>query len=365
MNNKTRSDNLPPSILIAVGSTGGHYFPAVALAEKILEINPGMSISFAGEKKIENLEIWSKKGFRFMAIPVLKRPRRRFLMPALCFVAVFVLLKSMLLVSGKKIDLIVCMGSYATVFIGIVGLLTRKNIILHEQNFVPGLANRILNRLGVPAAIGFPGTEKFLRKTIVTGIPIRKEFLSTTKNFEKYGLSSGKFTILVLGGSQGAHFINQIVCDCISLLDPEKYQIIHITGKNDYKEVKSFYEGKTINRYLCDFTYEIPDLMNLADIAIARAGAGTIAELSFKGIPSIFIPYPFADGHQRFNAIQVEKNGCIVINQDQANPQIIIDSIKKIQSGIEERKKLFRSSGVYDVNGKFAQLCLDLIKKNG
>jgi len=129
--------------------------------------------------------------------------------------------------------------------------------------------------------------------------------------------------------------------------------------------VKSFYKGKTINRYLCDFTYEIPDLMNLADIAIARAGAGTIAELSFKGIPSIFIPYPFADGHQRFNAIQVEKNGCIVINQDQANPQIIIDSIKKIQSGIEERKKLFRSSGVYDVNGKFAQLCLDLIKKNG
>lgn len=353
------------NILIAVGSTGGHYFPGIALAEKIRELRPDVNVFFAGEKKIRNLEIWKAKAFEFSVIPVLTRRRKCLLMITYLIIAVFVLLRSIMLLVRKRINLIVCMGSYATVFIGIAGLLTKKNVILHEQNFIPGLANKLLNRLGIPAAISFPDTQRFLKKTVFTGLPVRKEFFDTDKNFEMYGLSPERFTILVLGGSQGARFINQIIYDCIELLDPEKYQIIHIIGKNDYDSVRAAYNGKKIVRYLKDFTYEIPRLMNLADIAIARAGAGTIAELSLKGIPSILIPYPFGGGHQRFNALQAEKNGCILIEQHKASPQMIFDSILKIQSEIEKRRKSFTSFRVYDAEGNFARMCLKLIGKHG
>ncbi len=353
------------NILVVAGSTGGHYFPAVALAEKIRELRPDINVSFAGEKKIKNLEIWKEKGFEFSAVPVLRRNKKGILILSTFIIAVFALLRSLLLLSRKRINLVLCMGSYTTVLIGIAGLLTGRKVILHEQNFFPGLANRILNRLGIPAAITFPDTRRFLKKTVFTGLPIRKEFLLSEKEFEKYGLSPKKFTILVLGGSQGARFINQIVCDCICLFDPEKFQIIHITGRNDYSSVKSAYAGKRIARYLKDFTYEIPQLMNLADIAIARAGAGTIAELSLKAIPSILIPYPFGGGHQRFNAVKAQEKGCILIEQHRASPQMVFEGILKIQSEIEERRKNFASLQICDVNGNLAKLCLKLIGEYG
>ncbi|HPP66814.1 MAG TPA: UDP-N-acetylglucosamine--N-acetylmuramyl-(pentapeptide) pyrophosphoryl-undecaprenol N-acetylglucosamine transferase [bacterium] len=350
-------------ILIIVGSTGGHYFPAIAVGEKIKEFNPAINVWFAGEKKIKNLEIW--KGKNFKAIPVLKKPNKKFLIVNSFIVAIFVFLKAITFLTEKKFRLIVCMGSYATVPIGITAFLMRKTVILHEANLLPGLANKILNVFGVPAAITFPETCEFLNRTTHTGFPIRKDFLSSEKNYERYGLIPDKFTILALGGSQGARFINQVVCASVPLLDPLKYQIIHLTGKKDYHWVKSFYEGETITAYVVDFTYEIPHLMNLADIAIARAGSGTIAELSFKAIPSILIPYPFASGHQKFNALYAEKKGCIMIEQQKANPQMIFNAILKMQFDIEERKKLFSSLGICDVSGNFAKMCLTLINKNG
>ena len=352
-------------ILIVVGSTGGHYFPGIALGEKIKQFQPDIEIFFSGEKKISGLEIWRKKHFKFLPVAVVKRPRRKIFFPFIMISTIYVLIKCITLLKRLNPDLIVCMGSYVTVFPALAGLLIGKKVILHEQNLLPGLANKILNRFNIPAAITFKETKKYLKNTIHTGLPLRKELQSTEKNFSKYDLSSERKTILILGGSQGAKFINHLVIDTVNHLDNKKYQFIHITGRQTYEEVKQFYQKHNICCFVKDFSYEMPELMNLADIAIARAGAGTMAELSFKGIPAVFIPYRFGGGHQKYNAEWATKYGCVIMEEQNAGTQMLINCIKLLEQDLSERKKLFQSASLADTDGKLAKLCLQLIERNG
>ncbi|HOK80478.1 MAG TPA: UDP-N-acetylglucosamine--N-acetylmuramyl-(pentapeptide) pyrophosphoryl-undecaprenol N-acetylglucosamine transferase [bacterium] len=352
-------------ILIVVGSTGGHYFPGITLGEKLREIEPSVSVIFAGEKKIKNLEIWKMKDFQFITIPILKRPSRWFLLIFAPFIAIFVLIRSFILLSRVNPDLVVCMGSYVTVFVGIASVLSRRNVVLHEQNLVPGLANRILNYFGVTAAITFEDTKKFLKKCIRTGFPLRPEFLYSRGNPVDYNLSSGKRTILVFGGSQGASFINNLFLEAIQFLNWNEFQVIHITGRIDLEKVKDIYCRKRIPGYVTDFSYDMPCLMDIADIGITRAGAGTIAEISFKGIPSIIIPYRFGGGHQRYNAEWAAKNGCIMLEEPEATSKNLVEILRKIHEEIDTRKKQFQSACIADVNGVFARYCLNRIEKHG
>ncbi|MGB9642271.1 MAG: UDP-N-acetylglucosamine--N-acetylmuramyl-(pentapeptide) pyrophosphoryl-undecaprenol N-acetylglucosamine transferase [Candidatus Ratteibacteria bacterium] len=352
-------------VLIVVGSTGGHYFPGITLGEKLREIESSVRVIFAGEKKIKNLEIWKTKDFQFVTIPTFKRPSMQFLLIFTPFVAIFVLIRSFNLLSKVNPDLVVCMGSYVTVFIGLTSVLTRRNVILHEQNLVPGLANRILNYFGVPAAITFEDTKKFLKKCIRTGFPLRQEFLYSKGNPGDYNLSFNKKTILVFGGSQGASFINKLFLEAAQFLNWNEFQFIHITGKIDFAKTKDMYSRKGLSGYVTDFSYDMPRLMDIADIGITRAGAGTIAEISFKGIPSIIIPYRFGGGHQKYNAEWAAKNGCILLEEQEATPKKLVEMLLKIQGEIDMRRKQFQSAGIADINGVFARYCLKMMEKNG
>ncbi len=352
-------------ILIVVGSTGGHYFPGVALGEKIREISSDVEVVFAGEKKIKNNEVWETKNFTLIPICVLKRPEKIYLMPLIFMRSIFVFIRSLSFILRVKPDLVVCMGSYSSVFIGISALVLRKPVIIHEQNFMPGLANRILNKFRIPAAITFEGTEKFLKKTIHTGLPLRKEMISSDCVPEDFGLSPDKKTVLILGGSQGAAFINDLVLSSLKRLNSTRFQFIHISGKKDYQKIKSFYEKNCIKALVKDFSLALPLFMNLSDIGIARAGAGTLAELSFKGIPSILIPYRFAGGHQSCNAKWAEKFGCIRMEESDSSPEKLINNLLILDEQLEERKKLFKSARIADINGNLARHCLKLLNKNG
>ncbi|HOJ31024.1 MAG TPA: UDP-N-acetylglucosamine--N-acetylmuramyl-(pentapeptide) pyrophosphoryl-undecaprenol N-acetylglucosamine transferase [bacterium] len=352
-------------ILIVVGSTGGHYFPGITLGEKLREIEPSTCVMFVGEKKIKNLEIWRIKNFRFLAIPIVKKPSKRLLLIFFPFMAIFVLIRSLNLLSRVRPNLVICMGSYVTVFIGIASLLSRRNVVLHEQNLVPGLANRILNFFGVPAAVTFDDTKKFLKKCVRTGFPLRQEFLYSKAGHADYNLSPEKKTILVFGGSQGASFINNLFLEAAQFLDWNKFQVIHITGKLDIVKVKDIYCEKGIPGYVVDFAYDIPRLMDIADIGVTRAGAGTIAEISFKGIPAVIIPYRFGGGHQRYNAEWAEKNGCIMLEELRATPKMLAEMLLKIQTEMGVRKKRFQCATVADTDGVFARYCFNMMTKHG
>ncbi|MCM8759937.1 MAG: UDP-N-acetylglucosamine--N-acetylmuramyl-(pentapeptide) pyrophosphoryl-undecaprenol N-acetylglucosamine transferase, partial [Candidatus Omnitrophica bacterium] len=227
-------------ILIVVGSTGGHYFPGITLGEKIKEMKSEVYVFFAGEHKLKNLDVWRLRKLCFVPIPVLKRPHKAILFPMKFFQAIFVLFRNLLFIMKTKPDLVVCLGSYTSLMIGLSAKLMKKPVITHEQNFVPGLANKILNFIGIPVAISFSETTKYLKKTIHTGLPIRKEFLSESDRMQDCGLLRDKKTIIVIGGSQGASFINNLVLNTVEKLK-QRYQFIHITGRFDYERVSSFY----------------------------------------------------------------------------------------------------------------------------
>ncbi|MCM8764384.1 MAG: UDP-N-acetylglucosamine--N-acetylmuramyl-(pentapeptide) pyrophosphoryl-undecaprenol N-acetylglucosamine transferase [Candidatus Omnitrophica bacterium] len=355
--------NMKKRVMIVVGSTGGHYFPGITLGEEIRELDASVEVVFAGERKIRNLEIWKRRGLVFKTLDVVKRPERKFLFPFILLRAVFVLIKNCLLMLRIKPDLVVGMGSYASVSVGMAALLMKKSLIVHEQNLIPGLANRILNFFGAPAAITFKETARFLKNTIHTGLPLRKELLFENRRPGDFGLLDGRTTVLVLGGSQGAMFINTLVLRSIAMLKEKQYQFIHIAGKLDCERVKSFYEKNRIKGLVIDFSFEIPTFMNIADLAIARAGAGTLAELSFKGIPSILIPYRYGDGHQIYNARWAEKFGCIVLEEQNATPEKLVNDLSILEKDAEKRSELFQTASIADTNGNLAKYCLKTMGK--
>ncbi|MCM8822985.1 MAG: UDP-N-acetylglucosamine--N-acetylmuramyl-(pentapeptide) pyrophosphoryl-undecaprenol N-acetylglucosamine transferase [Candidatus Omnitrophica bacterium] len=360
MNLKTE---LKKKILIVVGSTGGHYFPGITLGENIRDQGSDIDVVFAGERKIRNLEIWEKQGLNFVSLEVVKRPGKKILFPFILLQATFALVKNALFISRMKPNLVVGMGSYTSVFVGMAALLMRKPFIVHEQNLVPGLANRVLNFFGAPAAITFKETARFLKNTIHTGLPLRKEMLLANSRPEDFGLLSNRKTVLVLGGSQGASFINNLVISSIPLLKKNHYQFIHIAGKLDYERIKSHYKKEGINGLVLDFSFQMPALMSFADFAIARAGAGTLAELSFRGIPSILIPYRYAGGHQNHNAVWAEKFGCITMEEQNATPETLINSLLLLEKDAKNRRRLFQTALIADTGGNLARYCLEIIGK--
>ncbi|MCL5408699.1 MAG: UDP-N-acetylglucosamine--N-acetylmuramyl-(pentapeptide) pyrophosphoryl-undecaprenol N-acetylglucosamine transferase [Candidatus Omnitrophica bacterium] len=353
-------------ILVIVGSTGGHYIPGTVLAENIRKILPSVQIIFAGEKKLKDLEIWKTKCFPFIPIPVIKRPKkiRIFFFP---FRFMYVLLYSFILINRQKPQLIVGMGSYTTIVPILTGIILKQKIIIHEQNYVPGLTTKILNFFGAPVALTFPETKKYLLKKRfhITGLPVREEFYSGDKiSLNNSGLKENKTTILVTGGSQGAKFINDLIVQAISLLDPLKYQIIHITGKKDFERVKEFYKKSEINSYVLDFSLKIYDFFKSSDIIISRCGAGTIAEITSVKKPAILIPFRFAEGHQLFNAKYCEEKGaCIVMEEKNTGPLTLFHSIETIKANIEKFKSNFENIKISDTEGNFAKLCIEKIRK--
>jgi UDP-N-acetylglucosamine--N-acetylmuramyl-(pentapeptide) pyrophosphoryl-undecaprenol N-acetylglucosamine transferase len=353
-------------ILIIVGSTGGHYIPATVLAETIRKISPSISIIFAGEKKIKNLEIWKEKHFRFIKIPVIKRPKKLnfFLFP---FQLIYVGIVSLLLIKKQKPNLIVGFGSYTTAIPILAGIMLKQNLIIHEQNYVAGITTKILNFFGAPVALSFSETQKYLlkKKFYITGFPIREEFYSekSSISLNSLNLKENKTTILVTGGSQGAKFINSLIIKTIPLLNPLKYQIIHITGKKDFENVKNSYKKFNINCYITDFSLKIYDFMKISDIIISRCGAGTIAEITSIKKPAILIPFKFAGGHQFFNGRYCdEKKACVVIKEKEITPQKLFDLIEKVKENIEEFKLNFKNINIADTKGNFAELCIKLIR---
>ena len=348
-------------LLIVVGSTGGHYFPGLALAESLREKDPSLGIRFAGEQKVSRLDIWRKKGFEFVVLPVLKRPKGSLHACAFPFRCIRTLLNTMRMLDEDPADLVVGMGSYTSLFPGLACRCTGRKMLLHEQNYRPGLANRILSLLGVPVALTFPETRRFLRKYAgVTGMPVRGEFSSGTGNAAKFGLDASRKTILVLGGSQGATFINMLAIRLPEYLDPKEFQIAHLSGSRDFSLVRDAYAKTGFPAMVKDFSFDVPELFAIASYAVARAGAGTVAELTAMRVPSVLIPYPYSGNHQRYNARYLEKRGiCVLLSQERATPESLYEAIMELDRTRTEIMKHFTDAGIADTRGALAATCME------
>lgn len=305
-------------VLIACGGTGGHIFPGLSLAQEF-QARGIKEVLLVGTDHPLERKLFGSFGLPYRLMPVAKlsaNPVKFLKFPAKFMAAS---LRSIKLLFEYKPDIVVGFGGYASFPICKFAALMGKPLFLHEQNCEAGLANKILAILAKRVAVSFKETEKtFGKKAVFIGNPIRKKLL-TAKREEALGLyklSPDKFTVLVLGGSQGSQRINTIVSQMFGALNDEEkkqIQIIHIAGIRNYDEVRARYEGSGIEARVYDFVEDISSVYAVADLIVSRAGATALFEIAALGIPSIMIPYRFAGGHQYRNASALERTGGTIV----------------------------------------------------
>lgn len=309
-------------ILIAAGGSGGHIFPAVALARELLDKRRDVDILFVASDKTLDRRIFEKEGFRSALLSANKLPYRvGFGMLAFLIKFVFDFAKAFFIIISYRPDVAVGFGGYVACPVMVISSLLRIPTVVHEQNVVPGRANLFLFRLADKIAISFEETRKFLgpnnSNAVFTGNPIRLAMLKDDKEkgIEVFGLSKDRFTILVVGGSQGAHFLNETFVGALRGLDESarrSLQIIHITGVKDYEPVSSEYKKLNIDHRVYSFIDRIEEAYSASDLVVTRSGASAIFEIALYGRPMVLVPYPFAKAHQIENAKAFADKGAAV-----------------------------------------------------
>jgi len=334
----------PYRFLFAGGGTGGHLYPAIAVANEIKKIKPESEIIFVGTKSRIEGKVVPKLGYGFKSIWI-KGFARKFNFENLLFpLKLFVSLIQSVVISFRfKPKVAIGSGGYvAGPAIWGASVLGAK-IILMESNSYPGITTRLLERYADELHVAFEDSKKYLRKpekVKVTGNPVRTELGSTKKEEAKkyFGLDEEKKTILVLGGSLGAASINEAIADCIEELEKKSLQIIWQTGKNYYHNYKNINFSSV---KILDFIEDMDKAYSACDVLVARAGATTIAELTVLGIASILIPSPHvAENHQYYNAKSLADNDAAVLIQDSDVKKVLQNKIIEIAGDEEKLKSL-------------------------
>ena len=324
-------------IVIAGGGTGGHLFPGVAIAQEFMTRNSQNEIIFVSTGNALEKRILSKLNFALECISVegIKGRGLWNQIKSICKLPRGIA-GAVRILSRFKPDLIVGLGSYSAGPVVLAGRLLGIKIVLHEQNLLPGITNRILARFADMIFVSFEDTQKHVasRKTKYTGNPVRQDILNSRLHPDaRDNAADGQkpFTVLIIGGSQGAHTINETVTEALDLLQiKDGLNFVHQTGAADEKLVQDAYQRHNVNSIVRAFFDDMAELYKNADLIICRAGATTVAEITAIGKAAIFIPFPYAaDNHQVFNAESLSNNGAAeMILEKDLNAQILSEKIE-------------------------------------
>ena len=317
-------------IIIATGGTGGHIFPALEVASALRA--GGHEVFFAGtfgsakEKIVQQgyvLEELHAKG-------LYTESWRAVLGFLICMArSIF---RSLGFVRRLKPDAILGFGGYGAFPLVLAGIIFHVPTMIHEQNVLPGRANRLLAKAVKKIAVSFEESKKHFnsKKTVLTGCPCRSFSGNLNKEscLKDFSLKENKFTILLLGGSQGSHRINAEWTKTIPLLKQElDFQFIHLSGRKDFEDLKQAYATVDIPYYLCSFLEEMEKAYAVADLVVARAGALTVTEIAALRLPALLIPYPYAGGHQKENARVLESAMAKMIEEKDLSAEGLKDVI--------------------------------------
>jgi len=306
---ENRIRGLQVRIVIAGGGTGGHLYIGIALARELARQGPGAEFLFVGTRYGLESRILPKEGYRlaFIESAGLKGMGIRSLVKNLALVPRS-LAQSGRIVRDYRPAVVVGVGGYSSGPVVLAGWLLRLPTLVIEPNAHPGLANRWLAHVVDRAALALPDEGKYFgRKGVVTGIPVREEFARVPRRETRT-----PFTLLIYGGSQGSHALNEIVCSELPALKSlgEDLRLIHQTGEKELDRVRQAYCGAGITGEVRAFLPRIYEEFACADLILSRSGAGTVAELTVAGRASILVPFPgAADDHQAKNARALESYG--------------------------------------------------------
>ncbi len=361
-------------VVIAGGGTGGHVFPGIAIAKELKKTAADAEITFIGTSEGIELTIVPKEGFDIRFIRS----------EGLVGKGIFRMIKSIgkvplsikdarAILREIKPDVVLGVGGYCSGPVLFSAHLMGIPTIIHEQNTVPGLTNKLLGRfVNIIAVTYLESMDFFSRdKTFLTGNPIRGEILQgdRERGCNTFHLNKELFTIFVFGGSSGAHNINRAATEALVYLNlfKDKIQFLHQTGEKDLNSVREFYQARGFKGTIIPFIYDMPDAYAVADLVISRAGATTLAELTACGKAVILVPYPYAAGnHQEVNARKLWDIGAaqMILDRELSGKTLseLIKYLFQEPDAIGEMERISKSLGKPDATKKLLELVMSLVK---
>jgi UDP-N-acetylglucosamine--N-acetylmuramyl-(pentapeptide) pyrophosphoryl-undecaprenol N-acetylglucosamine transferase len=334
-------------VIISGGGTGGHIYPAIAIANELKEIDSSIEILFVGAKGRMEMEKVPKAGYPIIGLWI-SGIQRRLTLDNLSFPLKVIssIWKARQIIRDFKPDVVIGVGGYASGPLLYAATRLKIPCLIQEQNSFAGLTNKWLGKRVKTICVAYPNMEKFFpkEKIIITGNPVRKDILEIAskrrKAFEFFGLNPQKPTILAIGGSLGARSINESLAQNLPKIIDQDIQLLWQTGKNSFEfpEINQKYLQHP-NLKKTEFIYQMDLAYALADVVISRAGALAVSELCLAGKPSVFVPLPIAaEDHQTKNALAlVEKNAGALIKDSEARKQLI-DSTLALLNNAEQRQ---------------------------
>lgn len=310
-------------LLVASGASGGHIYPALSFIDSFKSEFPQAEVLLILPKRSKEYNI-NAFGYRIeytSIVPIGLRLNRSNIKAVINFIRGS--LEVLGILNKFKPDIAVGFGTIDCVPVILLAWLFRIRTLIHEQNVLPGKANKFLAKFADLTAVSFEETKDYLginkRRVVFTGNPIRKELSKVDRKeaLDYFGFDDDKFTMLVAGGSKGSHKINVVFMQALKLLPEKKnLQVIHIAGTEDLNSLKASYNNLEVKVKLYSFFDKMSYAYSAADLALTRAGASTVSELINFRLPAVTVPYPFANAHQLRNARQLEGKGCAIIIED-------------------------------------------------
>jgi UDP-N-acetylglucosamine--N-acetylmuramyl-(pentapeptide) pyrophosphoryl-undecaprenol N-acetylglucosamine transferase len=341
------------TIVCAGGGTGGHLYPAVALAQKIKSLNPDSRIQFIGTRRGLESQVVPKMGFPLTYISVKGWARGRTLENLFVpFQLIWSIFQCLRLYAGIKPDAVIGTGGYVSAPALFAAILCRYPTLIQEQNSHPGVTTRLLARWADQVHLSFTQSKIFFKRqdnVRVSGNPVREFRLEISRQEARrhFHLSQDRPTLFVFGGSQGAAALNRTLLACLEKLMAETaVQLIWATGHATLSEVQQATATFTGRVHIFPFTAEIEMAYAACDIVICRAGALTLAEIALWGLPAILIPYPFAAAnHQETNARMMEDCGAAqVILEKEITAQKLFNIIQLLLSDTARRREMSQAA---------------------
>jgi UDP-N-acetylglucosamine--N-acetylmuramyl-(pentapeptide) pyrophosphoryl-undecaprenol N-acetylglucosamine transferase len=356
-------------VVIAGGGTGGHLFPGIALAQEITTRHPRNDVLFVGTARGLEARVVPAEGYKLEMIRVagLKGMGPLRFLRALLMLPL-ALWQSIRLLQSYQPDVVVGVGGYASGPVVLAAWLLRIPTAIQEQNALPGITNRILSRFAKTVFTAFDQARTHFpaSKVRLLGNPIRRQLMD---NFLKSRVDTPRFELLVFGGSQGAHAINQGMIDALPLLSDVLGQLhfVHQTGKSDVEAVRVGYEKAGASAEVLGFIDDMSKAYAVADLVVCRAGATTLAELTVCKKPSILIPFPYAaDNHQEINARSlVDAGAAVMIAEVDLTPEILAKEIRALQGDRPRLAKMERAAGQLgrpEAAKEIADVCVELME---
>jgi UDP-N-acetylglucosamine--N-acetylmuramyl-(pentapeptide) pyrophosphoryl-undecaprenol N-acetylglucosamine transferase len=354
-------------VVISGGGTGGHLSPALALGEELRRIRPEIELLFIGTRAGLDQQFLSRSGFAYELLDVggvAGHGARE--VPAALVRMIKAIVAARHLLKVWQPGLVVGVGGYASMPAAVAALSLRIPLLLMEQNTRPGLTNRVLAHFARRICVAFEDTVAWLprAKVQLTGNPVR------FSPIHKPRPQADPFSILVLGGSSGAHRLNLGALKCFEILNKDviKIRIVHQTGTADESLVRSGYQQAGIEAEVVPFIYTMAEAFAQADLVVARAGAMTVSEVALAARPAIFVPYPFHRDHQQeHNARTLERLGAALIVPDDDrlgdNLARAIRDLAGDRPKLEQMAQAAQRAAKPDAAATIAKACLELARE--